>query len=91
MSMDVNRCELIGKFFRDGKIYTQDIINVYDHDFASQANGKIVPHGLYDVHCNVGYITLGVSNDTSEFAGECIRQWWFNYGQTEYPNSTQLL
>ena len=91
MSMDVKKKELIGNFFRDGKVYTQDIINVYDHDFASQADGKIVPHGLYDMHRNVGYIKLGVSNDTSEFACECIRQWWFNYGKTEYLNSTQLL
>ena len=51
--------ELIGNFFRQGKVYTQDIINVYDHDFASQADGKNVPHGLYDVNRNVGYITLG--------------------------------
>ena len=51
--------ELIGNFFRQGKVYTQDIINVYDHDFASQADGNIVPHGLYDVNRNVGYIALG--------------------------------
>ncbi len=43
------------------------------------------------MHRNVGYIMLGVSNDTSEFACECIRQWWFDYGKTEYLNSTQLL
>ena len=79
MSMDVKKKELIGNFFTNGKVYTQDIINVYDHDFSSQADGKIVPHGLYDVHHNVGYITLGVSNDTSEFAVECVRQWWFDY------------
>lgn len=91
MSMDVKKKELIGNFFRNGKIYTQDIINVYDHDFASQADGKIVPHGLYDIHRNVGYITLGVSSDTSEFACECIRNWWLNHGKIEYPNSTKLL
>jgi len=79
MSMDVKKKELIGHFFRDGKVYTQDIINVYDHDFASQADGKIVPHGLYDVHRNVGYVTLGLSNDTSEFACECVQKWWFDY------------
>ncbi|MCK5523992.1 MAG: ISAzo13 family transposase [Thiomargarita sp.] len=91
MSMDVKKKELIGNFFREGKVYTQDIINVYDHDFASQADGKIVPHGLYDLHRNVGYITLGLSNDTSEFGCECVRQWWLNNGQIEYPNSKKLL
>ena len=91
MSMDVKKKELIGNFFRDGTVYTQDVIKVYDHDFASQADGKIVPHGLYDVHRNVGYITLGISNDTTEFACECIRQWWLNYGKIEYPDSTRPL
>jgi len=91
MSMDVKKKELIGNFFRDGQVYTQDIINVYDHDFASQAEGKIVPHGLYDVHRNIGYVTLGISNDTSEFACECIRQWWINYGKIEYQHSKKLL
>ncbi len=56
-----------------------------------QADGKIVPHGLYDVHRNIGYITLGISNDTSEFAGECVRQWRLNHGQIEYPNRTYAL
>jgi hypothetical protein len=91
MSMDVKKKELIGNFFRDGQIYTQDIINVYDHDFASQADGKIVPHGLYDISRNIGYVTLGTSNDTSEFACECIRLWWLNYGINEYPNSKKLM
>lgn len=43
------------------------------------------------MHRNVGYITLGLSNDTSEFAGECVRKWWFDYGKVEYPNSKKLL
>lgn len=91
MSMDVKKKELIGNFYRDGKLYTQRVIKVYDHDFKSQAEGKIVPHGLYDVYRNVGYITLGVSHDTSQFACECIRQWWLKYGKFEYKHSKKLL
>jgi len=91
MSMDVKNKELVGNFFRPGKINTQGVIPVNDHDFASQADGKIVPHGLYDIYRNVGYVTVGVSADTSEFACECIRQWWLNYGKVEYPDSDELL
>lgn len=50
-----------------------------------------MPHGLYDINRNVGYITLGVSHDTSEFACECIRQWWLEHGQSLYKGSTNLL
>jgi len=53
----------------------QDTIRVNDHDFPSQAEGKVTPHGLYDINKNIGYIRLGVSHDTSEFAAECIRLW----------------
>ena len=50
-----------------------------------------MPHGLYDINRNVGYITLGISHDTTEFACECIRQWWLEYGQSLYKGSTELL
>jgi hypothetical protein len=44
------------------------------------ADGKIVPHGIYDVQNNRGYLTLGISKDPSEFACEAIKSWWINYG-----------
>ena len=83
--------ELIGNFFRQGTLYTQETIRVNDHDFPSYAKGKVIPHGLYDIHQNKGYITLGTSHDTAEFACECIRRWWFNYGAIEYADATALL
>ena len=89
--MDVKKKELIGNFFRPGKIQTEEVIQVYDHDFPSQAYRKIVPHGLYDVYRNIGYMTLGLSGDTSDFSCECVGQWWLNYGKFDYPNSKELL
>jgi hypothetical protein len=64
---------------------------VNDHDFASLATGKVVPHGLYDINRNVGYMTLGISHDTSEFACECIRKWWLEHGQREYIGATAIM
>lgn len=64
---------------------------VNDHDFASLADGKVVPHGLYDIYRNIGYITLGTSHDTSEFGCACIRIWWLMHGKLEYPNATSIL
>ena len=62
-----------------------------DHDFASLATGKVVPHGLYDINRNVGYMTLGISHDASEFACECIRKWWLEHGQREYIGATAIM
>jgi hypothetical protein len=55
------------------------------------ATGKVVPHGLYDINRNVGYMTLGISHDTSEFACECIRKWWLEHGQREYIGATAIM
>jgi hypothetical protein len=55
------------------------------------ASGKVVPHGLYDINRNVGYMTLGISHDTSEFACECIRKWWLEHGQREYAGATAIM
>jgi len=82
---------MIGNFFRAGKLYTQERIRVHDHDFPSLAAGIAIPHGLYDVHQNIGYITLGTSHDTSEFACACIKNWWLTHGQVAYPQATAIL
>lgn len=88
--MDVKK-ELIGNFFRSGTLYTQEAIRVNDHDFPSNAIEKVIPHGLYDIKQNIGYMTLGTSYDTAEFACECIRQWWRMYGQIDCAGRKALL
>ena len=50
-----------------------------------------VPHGLYDMTSNIGYLTIGTSHDTSEFACACIQLWWLTYGRIDYPNATEIL
>jgi Rhodopirellula transposase DDE domain len=51
----------------------------------------VIPHGIYDIKRNEGYMTLGTSKDTSEFACECIKDWWLGYGQYLYPGATSIL
>lgn len=72
-------------------LYTQERVNVNDHDFRSLAEGIAIPHGLYDVFQNTGYLTIGTSHDTSEFACASIRQWWLNHGSYDYPSATEIL
>ena len=62
-----------------------------DHDFPSLAHGVAIPHGLYDLKRNRGYVNLGTSHDTSEFACDSLRQWWNTHGRHDYPQATSLL
>ena len=91
ISMDTKKKELLGKFYRDGHLYTLNELQTYDHDFASFAEGIVIPHGLYDIGLNIGYIQLGTSHDTGEFACDSLRYWWYNYGEHQYPNATSIL
>ena len=90
-SMDVKHKELIGNFFRDGKYYDFKHRKVNDHDFKSLAKGVVIPHGLYDIADNFGYLTLGTSKDTSQFCCDNIAYWWQNELQWKYPNADWLL
>ena len=91
VSMDTKKKELLGTFYRDGRLYTLEELRAYDHDFKSFAQGVIIPHSLYDVRLNVGYIQLGTSHDTSEFACDSFRIWWWTYGCVHYPHATSIL
>jgi len=91
ISMDTKKKEYIGDFYRDGYAYTQETLHAFDHDFNSFSEGIVIPHGIYDVRKNEGYIHLGLSKDTSEFACDCLRSWWHKQGQFDYPDATTLL
>lgn len=77
--------------FRNGWLYTQGTIEVYDHDFPQLADAIAIPHGLYDLKLNTGYLTIGTSHDTGEFACDCILAWWQAHGKTNYPHATSIL
>ena len=91
VSMDTKKKELLGNFYRDGKLYTQEVIRVFDHDFPGAASGAVFPHGLYDMGLNRGHINLGTSHETSQFACDSIERWWQQYGRSQHPQATRLL
>lgn len=64
---------------------------MFDHDWPSLAEGVAIPHGLYDLTENVGYIQIGTSHETSEFACDSIRYWWNSYGKKRYPSADSML
>lgn len=89
--MDTKKKELLGNLYREGRLYTLEELQTYDHDFKSYAEGIIIPHGLYDLRLNIGYIQLGISRDTSEFACDSLRYWWYTFGQHRYPHAISIL
>jgi hypothetical protein len=91
ISFDTKKKEYLGNFYRAGHLYTQEELHAYDHDFNSFAEGVVIPHGIYDIRHNIGYIHIGTSKDTSQFACDCIRSWWLQHGRVIYPNATSIL
>ena len=91
ISMDTKKKELLGDFYRDGTIDTTETIEVNDHDFGSAGSGTVIPHGIYDVGRNRGFIHLNTSHDTSELACDSIAAWWEEDGRATYPLAKGLL
>jgi hypothetical protein len=91
LSIDTKRRELIGNFFREGQLYSTQARLTFDHDFPKFAEGVVIPHGLYDLRLNKGYVHLGTSHDTSAFACDCMEDWWWRFGLVQYPQAEELL
>ena len=91
ISIDTKKKEILGLFHRKGRLFTAEGREVFDHDFASFSKGTVIPHGIYDLKRNRGYINLGTSHDTSAFACDSIYQWWTAEGHDAYRQAKELL
>lgn len=91
ISVDTKNKELIGNFKNAGQAWSQEAEAVNVHDFLSEALGRGVPYGIYDVQRNSGVVYVGQSADTAEFAVQALRRWWQDDGYHAYPKATKLL
>jgi transposase len=93
ISADTKKKELAGNFKNNGRIWRKkgNAGKVNDHDFCSMAEGIAIPYGTYDIHRNEGFVNVGITSDTAEFAVRSIRQWWEVMGRKRYPDSEKLL
>ena len=91
LSVDTKKKEPIGCFRRYGSSWTREERKVYDHDFRHLAIGKGVPHGIYDVGENFGFINIGTSAETSQFVADSIARWYHWCGQYWYPEADEIL
>jgi hypothetical protein len=93
ISVDAKKKEQAGQFGNAGREWRPqgDPVKVRDHDFASEAVGKAIPYGIYDVAANAGFVNVGTDHDTAAFAVESIRRWWNAAGRGTYPGARRLL
>jgi hypothetical protein len=91
LHIDTKKRELIGLFKNAGAVWCRDPHRVNVYDFRSLADGIAIPYGLYDPARNTGFMSVGCSHDTSEFAVDALRWWWQSYGQRDYPSVPELL
>jgi hypothetical protein len=93
ISVDTKKKELVGAYKNAGREWRPkgDPIEVLMHDFPDPDVPKAVPYGIYDIGENKGWVNVGMSADTAEFAVQSIRQWWRYMGKPRYPKSRRLL
>lgn len=91
LSIDTKKKELLGNFKRVGQVYCSKALATNDHDFLSFSDGQLVPHGIYDVTDNKGYVTLGTSKETAEFICDNISWFWTQELQYKYPQADTML
>jgi hypothetical protein len=92
ISVDTKKKELIGAFRNGGTDYRPkgDPQRVKVHDFEDKALGKVAPYGVYDVAADEGWVSVGITADTAEFAVQSIRMWLDRMGRARYPTAREL-
>ena len=93
ISVDAKKKENLGNYAVSGPEWEKKghpkLVNM--HDFPDKKKGKACPYGVFDIYQNEGWMNVGISHDTAEFAVESIRRWWKHMGQQQYPEAKELL
>ncbi|MGH8790738.1 MAG: ISAzo13 family transposase [Cupriavidus necator] len=92
ISVDTKKKELVGQFKNGGREWHPqgEPENVQVHDFVDAELGRANPYGVYDIGADEGWVSVGTDHDTSAFAVQTIRRWWFTMGRERYPKATEL-
>jgi hypothetical protein len=92
ISVDAKKRELIGDFKAVGREFEPKgaPIEVRGHDFKDKALGHAIPYGVYDLTADEGWVSVGVTSDTAQFAVNTIISWWEHLGQERYPDASTL-
>ena len=92
ISVDTKKRELIGDFKAVGREFepTGRPVQVRGHDFKDRELGHAIPYGVYDLAADEGWVSVGITSDTAQFAVNSILSWWEHLGRRRYPNATTL-
>jgi hypothetical protein len=91
ISIDTKKQELLGNFHRTGTTFTAETVETFDHDFGSAGQGKLIPHGVYDLVNHHAHIHLNASHDTSALCCDSVALWWEQAGRAANPRAQRLL
>jgi Rhodopirellula transposase DDE domain len=93
ISVDTKKKELVGNYKNPGQEWEPEgqPRRVKSKDFPDKELGKVAPYGVYDPTLNEGWVNVGITHDTAEFAVESIRRWWYRMGHQVYLEATELL
>ena len=93
ISVDTKKKENLGKYKNVGQEYSQKSspVKVNTHDFPDSKLGKVASYGVYDIGKNNGWVSVGISADTAQFAVNTIRTWWHAMGSKAYPKASDLV
>jgi Rhodopirellula transposase DDE domain len=92
ISVDAKKRELIGDFKAVGREFepTGRPVEVRGHDFKDKELGHAIPYGIYDLTVDEGWVSVGITSDTAQFAVNTIIDWWEHLGRMRYPNARTL-
>ncbi len=92
ISIDTKKKELVGEFKNAGREWRAkgQPVETLSHDFPSDAKGKAIPFGVYDIAANEGYVNVGITAETAQLAVASICAWWQDLGRARYPQATAL-
>lgn len=91
--MDPKKKELVGDLKNPGREWrptgAPDVVR--GHDFLVLSPGQAIPYGVYDLHRNEGWVSVGIDHDPARFAVNAIRRWGHVMGRPAYPQATRRL
>jgi hypothetical protein len=92
ISVDTKKKELVGLYKNGGREWQPEgePERVQVHDFVDAQLGRANPYGVYDIGADEGWVSVGTDHDTSAFAVQTIRRWWFTMGRMRYPKASEL-
>ena len=93
ISVDTKKKEVLGNLRNPGQVLrrAKNPVRVETHDFPKKELGKAIPYGVYDLQNNEGFVSVGISHDTAQFAVAAIQRWWKKLGRKRFPTATRLL